>query len=135
MYNQIFSVFIFSFFIFLSNPALSQNSETHSRQDIDKLHRISWATNYLEEAKFEYETARGEAAANIILNSVRNLQQVPNFDYSTITGSDKEKIDLLVKKINAISIAPPEWNQILNDEALRLTEQDKAMNRFPRFKQ
>lgn len=97
----------------------------------DKLSRSVMAASYLPE--YAYETAEGEASAQLIITTFKTLKYIPPV---AILGSasDKANTEKLVQQLKQLLASPPTWAELHQLEKNRLLLEDKALRRVSKYK-
>lgn len=117
------SIFLFSNFLAAQTANLSENAQ----KSIIASYTIPSTNNI-------YESAKGEAFANVILNAFRLTGKMPQgILIPDMTINDKAKCEQLVSELIVLEYNPPTWEQLFQDETDRLISVDKAQNRHSKY--
>lgn len=105
----------------------------HAQANSESAERAVLASYYIPELDLSYETANGQASANMLLSCFRNFKHVPALELN-LAGNDQANCNKLIAKLNSLLANPPSWNDLFLLERKKVLDEDKAMHRVPKYK-
>ncbi len=100
----------------------------------DTQRRAILASYSLEKENFTFESPKGEACVNIILNSFRSFGELPpKLNMEGLPLADQLLCENLMAKLLVFQVNPPSWDALVLLEETRLKEWDARVNRHTKY--
>ncbi|MBX7240655.1 MAG: hypothetical protein K1X92_02820 [Bacteroidia bacterium] len=100
----------------------------------DAQRRAILASYSLDKENFVYESPKGEACVNIILNSFRTFGELPpKLNLEGLPLNDQLLCENLMAKLLVFQVNPPSWDDLVKMEEEKLKNWDTRVNRHSKY--